>query len=71
MMIRRNMNPSIQPILSAWHYSHLWALASLKRQLHSSLSPARLLQPRNPTISDASLQTKSSHPVFGVPNDHV
>jgi hypothetical protein len=41
--------------------SSFWALTSLKRRLHSPLSPACLLQPRIPRICSASLWTTSSH----------
>jgi hypothetical protein len=50
-------------------YSPFWALAPLKRCLHSSLSPRRLLQPCNPRMSNASLWSTSCHLFLGFPTD--
>jgi hypothetical protein len=43
-----------------WRYGNFWALVSLTRRLHSSLSSARL-HPLIPRTYDVSLQTTSSH----------
>jgi len=40
-------------------YSPFWAFVSLKRGLHSSLTPARLLHPSTHRTRNASLQTTS------------
>jgi hypothetical protein len=50
-----------------WPCSLFWALASLKRCLHSSVSPTHLLQPRICSICNASLWLTSFHLVHDFP----
>jgi len=54
-------------LLHLWHCGPFWALASLRRLLHSSVSSALLLCPCIPRICDMSLQVMSSHLVFLFP----
>lgn len=61
---------SIQPafhLVHVWRYSPIWSLASLKRCLHFSLPPVRLLQDRIPRICNASLGSTSFHLIIGFP----
>ena len=61
------IHPRNDPSTRLWRYSPFWALAPLTRRHHSSLSYARLLHPRIPTICDVSLRTTSSHLFHGFP----
>lgn len=45
---------SSSPSIHAWCYSPFWALASLKRHLHSSLCQAHLLRPCIPMTCNAT-----------------
>ena len=44
---------SSSSFIHVWHYSPCWAVASLKRHLHSSISPVNLLHPHSPGIYNA------------------
>ena len=48
-----------------WRQSPFWAPTPVRSRLHSSLSPALLLQPRITRIYDVFLGTMSSHLVLG------
>jgi hypothetical protein len=52
-------------------YSPFWVLDSLKRRLHTSLPPSRLLHPRIPRTCNASFWSKPSHLVLGFPTNLV
>ena len=53
--------------LHLWRYSPFWALSSLTRRLHFSLSFARLLHPRTSRPCKVTLRTTSSHLILGYP----
>jgi len=57
---------SIPPTIHLGRYSPFRALVSLKTSLHSSLSSARLLHFRIPTICDVSLRTTFFHHLLGL-----
>jgi hypothetical protein len=48
-----------------WCHSPFWALTSLRKRLHSSLSSARLFHPLIPRICEVSLRRTSSHLILG------
>jgi len=62
---------NVDPSIHLWRQSPFWALASLRRCLHSSPSSPRLLHPRFPRICDVSLRMTSSHLVLGFASGHV
>jgi len=52
-------------------YSPFWTLETLKKSLHSSLPPSRLLHPRIPRTCKASFWSECSHLFLGFPTDLV
>ena len=59
------------PSVHVWHYRPYWALASLKKRLHFSLSPCRLLHSGIRRICNSPFWTTSSHLVIIFPTDHA
>jgi hypothetical protein len=69
--IHSTIHPSIHTSSYVSRYNPFWALASLKRHLHSFLTLVRLLHPRIPRICNVSLWTTFSHLFLGFPTDFV